>query len=58
MRQRRISPSEVEEVVRNYHTSYIDREGNPIYIGRPGGRRIKVVVKKDSKPLLVITVGD
>ena len=58
MQQRKISRAEVEDVVSNYHTSYTDRGGNPILIGHPGGRRIKVVVKKGSSPLLVITVGD
>ena len=58
MALRGISRAEVEEVLESYHTSYSDRKGNPIYIGHPGGRRIKVVVAKDSDPPLVIAACD
>ena len=55
---RRISETEVEEVIRHYHTRYADRKGNGIYVGHPGGRRVKVVVAKDSDPPLVIAAAD
>lgn len=55
---RRISETEVEQVIRHYHTHYADRKGNDIYIGHPSGRRVKVVVAKDSDPPLVITAAD
>jgi hypothetical protein len=58
MRQRRISEEEVEAVLADYHTEYPDRQGNRIVIGRPGDRRVKVVVAKDSDPPRIITVGD
>jgi len=58
MGKRRISDAEVEDVLANFHTSYTDRKGNPIYIGRPNGRRIKVVVVKGSTPPHIITAGD
>ena len=55
---RRISETEVEEVIRQHHTHYADRKGNNIYVGHPGGRRVKVVVAKDTDPPLVITAAD
>lgn len=55
---RRISESEVEQALVGHHISYTDRVGNPIYVGRVLGRRIKVVVRKDSDPPHVITTGD
>lgn len=58
MSQRRISEQEVRATIIGYHTRYRDFDGNHIYIGRPGGRRIKVVVEKDSDPPHVITVAD
>ena len=58
MVQRSISDSEVEEVLSSYDIEYPDREGNRVLIGRPEGRRIKVVVRKDSNPPFVITVAD
>lgn len=36
--------------------TYSDKKGNPILIGHPDGRRIKVVMAKGSD--LVITVAD
>jgi hypothetical protein len=41
MTTRKINEAEVEDVLEHYHTSYADRQGNPILIGHPGGRRIK-----------------
>ncbi len=58
MQARDISEDEVEAVLRSYHTHYADRNGNDIYVGHPGGRRVKVVVAKNSKPPLVITAAD
>ena len=58
MRLRHISEAEVEEVLRDYHTHFTDRKGNAIYVGHPGGRRIKVVVASESSPPLVITAAD
>lgn len=58
MRQRQISEGEVETVLADHHTSYPDREGNLIMIGHPGGRRVKVVIAKDSNPPRIITVAD
>ena len=58
MALRRISEAEVEEVLRRYHTHYKDRQDNDIYVGHPGGRRVKVVVAKHSEPPLIITAAD
>lgn len=58
MKERRISTAEVEDVLENFHTEYPDREGNRIVIGHPGGRRVKVVVAKDSDPPRIITAAD
>jgi hypothetical protein len=58
MEQRRVSEEEVEAVLTQSHTTYASRDGTTVYIGRPGGRRIKVVVRQDSSPPFVITVGD
>jgi len=58
MRLRSISETEVEEVLGSYHTHYNDRMGNDIYVGRPGGRRVKVVIAKGSEPPLIITAAD
>jgi len=49
----------VEYCLKYYHTSYTDSADNPIYIADlPTGRQIKVVVKADSDPMVVITVAD
>ena len=58
MRLRRISEAEVEEVLSRHHTRYRDRRGNDIFVGHPGGRRVKVVIAKESAPPLVITAAD
>jgi hypothetical protein len=60
MRQRGITEKEVEYSLNNYHTSYHDAKGNPIYRAvLPSGRNIKVVMRADSiDPRLVITVAD
>ena len=56
MAQRSISEEEVEAVLDDYHTSYTDLKGNPVYVGRPSGRHIKVVVRRASNPPHVITL--
>ncbi len=58
MALRRMSEAEVEDVIRQHHTHYADRNGNDIYVGHPSGRRVKVVVAKNSDPPLVITAAD
>jgi len=58
MAERHISDAEVEDVLANFHTSYTDRDGNPIYIGRSAGRRIKVVAGKASTPPHIIAAAD
>ncbi len=59
MRERKITEEEVEYCLTNYQTSYTDLGGNPIYkADLPHGRHIKVVVKANSNPALIITVTD
>lgn len=58
MAQRSISEREVEQAIKQAHTSYTDRAGNPILIAHVDGRRIKVVVARGSDPPHVITVAD
>ena len=55
---RGISEIEVERTISHHHTSYTDVKGNPIYLADIDGRRIKVVVVKDSDPPHVITTAD
>ena len=60
MRERGITEEEVEYCLDNYHTSYTEKKGNPIYkVDLPSGRHIKVVVKANSvDPIVVITAAD
>lgn len=58
MAQRHISEVEVERTLEEYHVRYTDKDGNPIFVAKIEGRRIKVVIKKDSDPPKVITSGD
>ena len=60
MKQYGIKEEDVEYCLNNYHTSYTDKKGNPIYkVDLPSGRHIKVVVKEKSvDPIVVITVAD
>ncbi|MBI3796350.1 MAG: DUF4258 domain-containing protein [Deltaproteobacteria bacterium] len=58
MTQRNISEAEVEAVLSNPSYSYTDKAGNPVHVGYPAGRRIKVVVAKDSNPPKIITTAD
>jgi len=55
---RRITEAKVEEVLGSYHTRYKDRKGNDIWVGHPGGRRIKVVTARGVDPKLIITAAD
>jgi len=58
MLERRISTAEVEDVLAHHQIDRPDPKGNRIVIGHPGGRRVKVVVAKDSDPLKIITAAD
>lgn len=58
MALRKITELEVEATLQDHHTAYTDKKGNPIYIGEPNGRRIKVVIRKDSDPPHIITAAD
>ena len=60
MKQRGITEEEVEYCLNNYHTSYTDPKGNPIYrADLADGRRIKVVIRaKSVEPKVIITVAD
>ncbi len=59
MRQYGITEQDVEYCLQNYHTSYPDRAGNPIYrADLPSGKYIKVVVVADTTDITVITVAD
>lgn len=58
MRQRGISEAEVEAVLSDYHTTYTDEDGNPVYIGDPSGRRVVVAVRRGSAPAHIITTWD
>lgn len=57
MRQRGISDQEVEHVIQNPELSYPTREGNTILEGTYQGRRIKVIIVRDSDPPHVITTA-
>ena len=58
MHDRAISEAEVEACWNNHHTTYTDKEGNPNYIADVGGRRIKVVVKKQNNRVIITTAAD
>lgn len=58
MTERHITAADIEEVLAHHHLNYPDKKGNRILIGRLEGRRVKVVVAKDSAPPHIITVGD
>jgi hypothetical protein len=58
MRERGISEGEVAAVVTSPSVSYTDQAGNPIHIGYPGGRRIKVVLARGIVPVRIITAAD
>lgn len=57
MAQRRIKRQDVEHVLENYDISHTDVKGNLCLTGNLiDGRRLRVVVAKDSNPLTIITV--
>ena len=57
MAQRRIRQEDIEYVLDSYDTWHPDRKGNWCFIGElEDGRRLRVVVVKDSSPLTIITV--
>ncbi len=58
MAQRQITEVEVERAIADADIEYADKAGNAIFVAHIGGRRIKVVVTKDSTPPRVITTGD
>ena len=49
IKDRGISKQEVEQCILNHDIEYADKCGNPIYIGKVQGRRIKVVIMKESE---------
>ena len=51
-----VAEEQVEEVILSYDTRYIDKGGNPSYIGSSRGRCTRVVVENESKPPHGITV--
>ena len=55
--ERRISEAEVEFVLNNPEESRLDRCGNSVQVAYPGGRRIKIVISKDSRNF-IITAAD
>lgn len=58
MAERHVSEAEVEAVLADHYLDYPDKKGNRIFVGRPGSRRIKIVVAAGSNPPHIITVGD
>lgn len=58
MRLRRVSSDEVHTVLVEHYRAYTDVRGNTVLIGRPNGRRIKVVVAVERELRVIITVGD
>jgi Domain of unknown function (DUF4258) len=58
MALRGITEAEVEATIARNHTSYPDKAGNQNLISHVKGRRIKVVVAKDSDPPRIITAAD
>ncbi len=58
MAERGITEAEIAAVIVDPEIRYTDLKGNPVLIRTIGGRRIKVVVARDSNPPRVITTGD
>jgi len=59
MQQRGITEEEVEYCLQNYHTSYKDITGNPIFRANlPSGKHLKVVVATNTTDTTIITVAD
>ena len=63
MRQRRITGGQVEQVLRDHHTSHPaqplrnSRFRSRIYVGTVDGRDLKVYIREDSDPQYVTTVA-
>ena len=55
MRQRAISEQDIESVVADPDIEHTDENGNPCYVGYPGGRRLRVVIARGSNPRVVKT---
>ena len=56
---RGITRQEVEQIIGDHDMDYTDKCGNPIYVGEVNGRRIKVVIQKEStNPIWVITAAE
>ncbi len=47
MAQRRVTESNVEEILRDHHITYTDRDGNLNFVGDLNGRRVRVVIVGD-----------
>ena len=59
MKDRGISGEEVKQCILDHDMEYADRCGNPIFVGTVNGRRIKVVIQKESsEPIWVITAAE
>ena len=58
MAERGIKEAEIAAAIADPEIRYTDHKGNHVLIRTLGGRRIKVVVAKDSDPPQVITTGD
>ncbi|MDV2988590.1 MAG: DUF4258 domain-containing protein [Dehalogenimonas sp.] len=57
MMERHITKAEVEFVLNNPEETRSDPKGNIIQVAFPGGRRIKIVVSRDSSNF-IITAAD
>jgi hypothetical protein len=57
MMERHITKAEVEFVLNNPAETRSDPKGNIIQVAFPGGRRIKIVVSRDSSNF-IITAAD
>lgn len=56
MRERNVTESEVEEVLRKADITYPGKRGKTNYQGTVKDRRIRVTVKETSKDQIVVTV--
>jgi hypothetical protein len=57
MAERGVTDDGVARVISDHEVSFTDKKGNPCFVRRIGGRRIKVVIAADD-PEFVITVVD
>ncbi len=56
MAERHITEADVEYVLEHWVTQFTDRRGNPLLGADVRGRRIRVVVARDSSPARIVTV--